>query len=330
MSRRLSAWLSLFLLCFATTVNAGFINNGGTGGGSSNSASVIFSPPGFRLSATSGSCVPATTTVTSTTLYYVICGTNSLVYYDGSSWLQATSGELTLALSISSGSNYDVFYSCSSATVCTTSLSSAYSSDSARANALALQDGVEVLGSDHTKIYVGTIRGSAANTITDSPGLITTQVGAKRFVWNRYNQTSLPMAVHDTDNVWSYTTGTWRVANGATAPANCVEYVTGSDGTRLIASVRSTAILVQTALRSAKTGVGVNSSTTPSGFTQEAYSSAVGVAVFGPINGEYRGQPGLGYRKICWLELGSDGATGQFVGDNGGTTQNGLYAEIDG
>ncbi len=64
-----------------------------------------------------------------------------------------------------------------------------YFSARSAAGLLALQDGVLVLASDHTKRYVGTIRTTATTTTEDSR--------VKRFVWNAYNQVQLPLEKRD-------------------------------------------------------------------------------------------------------------------------------------
>src|SRR5690348_2313142 len=168
---------------------------------------------------------------------------------------------------------------------------------------------------------------TSTTTTEDSGGYTgTTQVGAKRFLWNYSNRVRRPMYVKDTADTWSYTTNTWRVANGATAPLNCVEYITG-DATILVeASLVWMATIVNNSARGAFSGIGLDSSTNaPVGRFGQLYNTdgtsqqALAAGAF------YSGHPGLGYHYLAWMEKGADG-TCSFHGDTGGTDQCGVGA----
>ncbi len=292
-----------------------------SGGGS---ATVTFIEPGLRLTLTTA--VPVTTSdVTGAgTLYYTPYKSGSVVYYTGSEWAQATISEINLSLTLTSGKNYDVFVSCSSSSACALSLSAAWTNDTTRADALGTQDGVTALNSDKTKLWVGTIRASGTNTTEDSAGGSTTQVGGKRFVWNRFNQVPRPLKVIDTTDSWNYSTGTWRQANNASG--NKVEWVTGDASARVSAQAQAPIFSNNMAGRAAHLGVGIDSVTVPSGLLGQAYS-ATPSGVTSTAVGAYSGFPGLGYHYASWMEYGGDGTT-TFKGDDGGVAQSGLIAEL--
>ena len=81
----------------------------------------------------------------------------------------------------------------------------------ARATALVSQNGVYVKNGATARRYVGTI------CITTSTGQCEDS-GARRFVWNFYNQVIRPLYAIDTTDSWTYTTAAWRPANNNVTP----------------------------------------------------------------------------------------------------------------
>lgn len=179
--------------------------------------SVLVPHFGGRLTLTSGTPV-MTTDVTSSTLYYTPYVDNRISLYDGTRWKMETFSELSLSLSVTSGKNYDVFVYDDGGTPAL-ELSNAWTTNTTRADALARQDGVYVKSSDHTRLYAGTLRGSATNTTEVSH--------SKLFLWNYYNQVEHYMYYYDnTSHV--YTGGSWRYWRGLSSAV--YEYVIGIVG----------------------------------------------------------------------------------------------------
>lgn len=272
---------------------------------------MVFNNPGGRLTLESGVPVSTTDQLAKGTLFYAIYQHNNIYTYSGSAWQQKTFAEISLALTLTSGKNYDVFINAAADTL---SLSSAWTNDTTRADALGTQDGVQVLGSDHTKLWLGTIRASASNQTADSGGAAgTSQVGGTRYVWNAYNQVLRPMKVIDTTDNWSYLTDTVRQADGASG--NKVEYVTGDVATNIAASIVAPVSVASNSAKHAKAGVGVDSTTTFSGIVGAAFNGNASPVVV-TISSRYAGAPGLGYHFISWNEKGAD-VTSTFLGDAG-------------
>jgi hypothetical protein len=172
-----------------------------------------------RLTLTSG--VPVTTAdVTAASTVYLTPYRGCLVsLYDGTAWTYSPLTEKSLSLSgLTAGKNYDVFLHDASGTL-TLTLSSAWTNDTTRADALAYQDGVRVLASDHTKRLVGTIRATGADT-TESSLL-------RRFVVNEFHPLPISCGVMKLGE-WSYASNTWRYANNDSACK--VEFLCGSVG----------------------------------------------------------------------------------------------------
>jgi hypothetical protein len=289
---------------------SGLVSSGG-------SATVVFSNPGGRLTTESGVPVSTTDRTAQGTLYYTPYQHNNIYTYSGSAWQAKTFSEISLSLTVTSGKNYDVFINSAATTL---SLSSAWTNDTTRADALGTQDGVTVLSSDHTKLWLGTIRADGTNTVADSGGGITTQVGGKRFVWNTYNQVDRSINVIDTTATWTYSSGTIRQANGASG--NKVEYVTGDASINIRANLLVSIILAGNSVVSAFVMIGIDSTTTNSGINQLAFNS-VSSQIFMPFGADYFGMPGLGYHYLSWNESGADGSNSIFLGKNG-AQQSGL------
>jgi len=167
---------------------------GGSGGAA---ATVYFSPPGMRLTTESGVPVSTSDRTAQGTLYWTPYLGGAATYYTGTVWATKVQSELSLSLTLTSDKNYDVFYNGTAL-----SLSSAWTDDVTRANALATQDGVDVLSSDHTKLWIGTTRASGANVTADS--------STTRYVWNTYHQVARRLNVVDTTSHTFTTNQEWR------------------------------------------------------------------------------------------------------------------------
>jgi hypothetical protein len=280
-----------------------------------------------RLTLTSGTPVTTTDVTAATSVYFTPFNGNQVALYDGTRWRMYAFTELPLALgTLTSGKNYDVFLYDNAGTLTLESL--AWTSDTARATALTTQDGAYVKSGATTRRYLGTFRTTSTTTTEDSGGGTTTQVGGKRFLWNLFNRVPRYMAVIDTTNTWTYTTASWRQANGASG--NKVEYVCG------LAEDPVTVLVLQsmnyaTGSYSAE-GVGVDSATARSGLAMVGYQAGT-TAVDCALTATYQGIPGLGYHYLAWIENGMGSPAGaNYSGDNGesGIRQSGLTATVRG
>jgi hypothetical protein len=111
----------------------------------------------FRLTLQSGVAIPTTDSLAATTLYLTPYKGNSIALYSGTAWNVRTSAEMSISLAnYVANTNYDLFvYSNSGAP---TLESCAWTNNTTRATALALQDGVLSKSGATTRRYVGTIR----------------------------------------------------------------------------------------------------------------------------------------------------------------------------
>lgn len=275
-----------------------------------------------RLTTESGVPVSTSDRSAQSTVYYTPYTGNRVSLYDGTRWRLYTFTERSLALSgLTSGKNYDVFLYDNSGTL-TLELSAAWTDGTTRADALTTQDGVYVKSGATTRRHLGTIRTTGTTTTADVGGGVTSNVGAQRFVWNRYNQVHRHLNVHDTTDNWTYTTNSIRQAR-ATA-GNMVEWVTG-DAAEFVEVVLLAPIEMAGTTTIGAIGVGVDSTTVMSGVYSEFYNNNALTAI-SPNTARYAGCPGLGYHYAAWLEKGFTG--GAFYGDDGGGSQAGIRGSL--
>lgn len=164
--------------------------------------------PGGRLTLTTG--VPLTTAdVTgAATVYYTPCVHNVIRLWDGNIWAAIEFAETSLALgTLTSGLPYDVFGYLSSGALALELL--AWTSGTARATAVTLQDGRYCKSGAKDRLLLGTFYTTATTTTEDSL--------LKRFLSNVYNRSPRPMQVNDSTASWTYGTATWRSANNNAA-----------------------------------------------------------------------------------------------------------------
>ena len=139
----------------------------------------------FRLTLTAGSAVPTGDVATATTIYCAPYKGSRIALYDGANWNIRSSAEFSLALGTLTGSlPYDVF--CYDNAGVPTLEFLAWTSTTARATSLALQDGVYVRSGSATRRYMGTFYTISTTQTADSKT-------AGRYLWNYYNRVSRPM-----------------------------------------------------------------------------------------------------------------------------------------
>ncbi len=192
---------------------------------------------------------------------------------------------------------------------------------------MVLQDGILVKTGATTRRYVGTIRTDSTTTTIDDMGALETKIGGRRFVFNQDNRVPLAIFARDKTSSWSYGTGTWRIVDGATAPTNCVEYVSGDPTTEVTGLNFGAVQLASNSARVALVGIGVDSSNpTPFCIMPCGYNTSAASAQISPLTAFAKARPGIGYHYVAPLEFGADG-TSTWAGTSLGT-QVGLEVEI--
>jgi len=266
-----------------------------------------------RLTLETGVAVSTTDQTSKGTLYWTPHNGNRVSLYDGTRWKLYTFAEVSLALTVTSAKNYDVFLFDNAGTL-TLELSAAWTNDTTRADALALQDGVQVKNGATTRRWLGTLRASGANVTEDSR--------QKRFLWNAYNRLPRALFWRDTTSSWNYTTATWRQSRASAA--NQVEVVCGAAGHSLIDLIFSQCSSNSTAAVPRLSGIGEDSTTTGAA---DMTNGQVG----GPVGDTFeavahlRKFAPLGYHFYTMLEFSSATGTSTFYGN----TLHGLAGHYD-
>jgi len=159
-----------------------------------------------RLTGTTAVPVTTADVVDFTDLFFTPYKGNEVSLYDGTNWIRHEFTERTLDISAFTASkNYDIFLYNNAGTL--TLSGTVWTNDTTRATALVAQDGVLCKTGALTYRYLGTIYMDAAQKCQDTTAL--------RYVWNYYNRVPEFMKCVDTTDNWTYTTATWRAANGS-------------------------------------------------------------------------------------------------------------------
>ena len=258
-----------------------------------------------RLTLTSGTAVTTADVTGAGTVYFALDKGDQIALYDGSSaWNTVVFAEMSLALSGGTASRpNDIFLDYNDGTPQLTIL--AWTNDTTRATALVKQDGVWVRTGDTQQRYLGTLWLDSSKECEDS--------NAKRHCWNLENQRVRPLKRVETTDSWTYTTASYRQANGSSA--NQVEAVLG---------VAQAVEVILTAI-SANSGNGrwrMNAigldGTSASGITGRVTETGGEV---GMTTSAYSEITAVGRYYLVWLEMSSAGDTTTWYGDNGGTAQ---------
>lgn len=267
------------------------------------SGTVVPSICGGRLTLETGVPVSTTDQTAKTTIYWTPFRGAMVALYSGSAWVLRAFSETSLALgTLTSGKNYDVFAYDNAGTLAL-ELSAAWTNDTTRADALALQDGVLCKSGTLTRRYLGTFRTTSTTTTEDSL--------AKRFLYSYYHRARRKMKAVDTANTWVYTTATFRQANANAA--NQLAYVVGVNEDSVTATVKALADNTSTNIVGA-VGVGVDSTSVNSA---DLYGGSNFSQVPTELHAYYEGMPGIGYHFLAWLEYSVATGTTAWYGDAG-------------
>lgn len=259
-----------------------------------------------RLTLATG--VPVTTSdqTAKTTLYFTPYKGNSLSLYNGTSWQKYSLSEISIAVPNVASQMYDAFvYDAGSLGSPNLTLELvAWTNDTARATALALQDGVYVKTGDATRRYVGSFRTTTVSGQTEDS--IT-----KRYVWNYYNRVARKMAIWDQAASWNYTTATFRQAHANAA--NQLDFVCGVAEDQVqaqaITGFSNTNAGVQITV-----GIGIDSTSTDGSDVRDIGTSS--------LSGIYPARASLqstflGRHFLAWLEYSQAAGTTTMYGTNG-------------
>ena len=266
----------------------------------------------FRLTLTSGS--PTANNVSNaTTIYCCPYKGNHIALYDGTNWHMRTSAEFSLALSgLTANRPYDVF--CYDNSGVPTLEFLIWTSGTARATALAYQDGVLVKSGDATRRYLGTF---TPNTNTQVSDTLT-----RRHLFNYYNRVRKSMNAFVAATAYTYTTATWRQAHGGAVEE--LDFTVGVAEDAISAWVSSNAANTSANIEVA-VGIAIDSTSVPNVTTPKSFTQAANIASTLTVSYEY--VPSVGIHALVWLEYSA--ATGTTTWNTTVTT-GGITPSING
>lgn len=256
-----------------------------------------------RLTLTTATPVTTADVTAATTLYWTPYKGNTCALYDGTKWTTWKFAEISIAVPNTTVTMYDVWLYNNSGVLALEVL--AWTNDTTRATAVALQDGVYVKSGATTRRYLGSFRTTGVAGQTEDSA-------AKRFVWNNYNRVTKTMS-HATESTvsWNYTTATWRQANANAA--NQLDYVVGLNEDMVEATVLVS--YQSTGANQASVGVGVDVTNANSTQIRTITVSAAGAGRT-QVLAFYKGTPGVGRHFLAWVEFAQAAGTNTFFGQD--------------
>ena len=239
------------------------------------------------------------------TVYYTPFEGNVIDIYNGTDWTPYSFSEILLSFAgVATDTNNDIFAYVTGGAVALSK--SAWASDTARTDAISLQDGRYVMTSAPEYLYLGTVRTSALSMIADSL--------TQRFLWNAYNRRPRRLFKGDASAQYGYNSATIRQANAAAA--NKVEIVNGLEDGWL--ELLTNAYILHLAYSGGASYIGVNSITVDGGDTYgRSYASPNDAADYqgGTHSAKLKHHPRIGYSYYAWLENRDVGTGNCYFGD---------------
>jgi hypothetical protein len=205
----------------------------------------------FRLTLTTGVPVTTSDVTAASTIYLTPYNGNGISLYNGTTWELLNSAQVSIALSgMTSNRPYDVFAYNNAGTLTLEIL--AWTSDTARATALAYQDGVLVRSGSLTRRYLGTFYSTGTTTTEDS--------AKNRYLSNYYNTVRKNMSAAESTSSWTYSTASYRQWNNATNAE--VNFIQGVAENAVDCRVSGRFVNSTATARQAWVAIGLNSATT--------------------------------------------------------------------
>lgn len=212
---------------------------------------------GGRLTLETGVPVSTTTQDNRTTLYYTPYVSGQISLYNGSAWVSCTFTEISASLSgLTATRPYDVFVYDSDANGTADALDLvAWTSTTARATALATQNGVFVKSGATGRRWVGTVAMDGTGAADDWYG--------HRGVYNWYNQRLRPVYAIKSTSSWTYSSASYQAfdaGGGSSVGTNWVKIMCGQPADVSLRATQHLQANSTTAAAMAGVGIGVNAS----------------------------------------------------------------------
>lgn len=280
--------------------------------------------PGGRLTLTTAVPVTTSDVLAASTVYYTPWRSNRIPVFVNSVLRVIEFAEISLSIgALAADTLYDIFaYVDAQGTLTLEALawSSSGAGTSARATAIASQNGVRVKSGDISRTFLGTIR--TTGTLGQTEDSI-----ARRYVANAFNLVPRHTRATIEANTWSYTTNTWRAANADSTDGSgrFGVVIALQEGVLLEAEVTAQVqVTYSSGAARASAGIGINSTSANSATPKtNAVQSSAGDSLQIPLIAKYKGYLPVGYNQVQRLEIGSLAAAGTITwyGNNTDTNE---------
>lgn len=292
------------------------------GPGDTNPPQTVFAND-FRLSLTTATCVTTSDVTAATTLYWTPCTGNRVTLFDANGNPNTlTSAEISIAVPATTSQMYDVWVFNNAGTPALELL--AWTNDTTPAVGVTRTSGRYTKSGDSTRLYVGSFRTTTVSGQTEDSK-------ARRYVANYYNVRRRPLRVVDVATSWTYTTNTWRQANGNTA--NLVDVVIGHVNETALWLAVTVGSFNAAANNDAEVGIGEDSTTAPASELVGGTGLSTSPTIAGiPISAYLAKLPAIGRHAYNWIEKANasgGGGTTTWVGSSNGVAS-GISGWIEG
>ena len=291
----------------------------------SNTSAPVAGPTG-RLTLTSATPVLSSAVLAAGTMYFTPSGGNSAPVWNGSSWVSLPLPDISALLrdvtyspaAAVAGGNYDWFAWQPTSGSWALSRSPIWTNTTTRALALARVNGLLTNASPITNgpaagygLYVGTSvcdAGGATVTFNPNPSPASTgpALGAWIGLWNQYNRVSVSAQAQDSKASWAYNTAAFRAVDASNN--NRITAITGAAEDSPLVSYSGA--ITSSVFATCFVGIGVNSTTSPSGVIGGVNDATGGNS----ITATYAGAPFLGQQYYQALEAGGGSGTQTWSG----------------
>jgi hypothetical protein len=273
----------------------------------------LFSVPQGRLTLTPGTAETSADVSGAGTVLYTPKDGQLAALFDGKTWVQVEFSETLLSTSgLTAGKMFDIFGFASGSSMALESLM--WASDTARATAIAQQNGIDVKSGDPTRRLLGSFRTTGITGQTEDSR-------AKRYLSNRYNAVPRFMRVLESTFTWNWSATAWQQVNAnpgnqidcaLCVPRRVQAYATGFSSSTVAAGM-AVGIGLDGVPAATDATLWTGCSTGSSGQASFAY---------------YDGTPGIGRHFLTWLERGSGSGVQTFQGANLPLLQTGIIGTV--
>ena len=266
----------------------------------------------FRLTPSTGVPYPSGDVTAATTLFCTPAGNGNRITLFDTAGTPTTvqSAEFSIAVPATTATLYSVFVFLNSG-VPALELA-AWTNDTTPGTAafsISATLGVETKTGDLSRLYVGLMRTTGSSGQTESSAL-------KRYIWNKYNQVTLPLRFLLATNSYQYTLAAFRQMEGVAT--NQLDYVIGAQG-RVVESFLQTSAQNDQAIGTVflVVAIGEDSTTTPSVNCIRPQVYTWTANVIGTVMASLKTVPAIGRHTLVPLEYSTAVGTTTWFGDNG-------------